>query len=278
MSLPLYRILATILLLSLLAAYGDAATAAGTTTDETACTEDLWDCDPWTACGDSGQRTRTCMLDVDCPGVESPLPIVIESCAQPLPSPTKPAPTPRPTPTPSPTPLACDLPGQTERIRCQLQQSALTLSFLPEECRAIEDSAAREQCFVLYREAQKCPAVPERNKRITCLKKIIGLDDPVAAAAACEQLPKNEQADCRITLRSRVHILIKFRFDELEQRAKNLQPRGAPRETIVSFIASVEAAKQKFDLATTKDQRRAVILEVRELWQEFARTVSSALR
>lgn len=279
MPLPLlYRILLFSLLLGTVATL--AAGARATTTDATTCTEDLWDCENWTPCAANGTRARLCVLDVDCPDVESPLPIVIESCARPLPSPTKPAPTPRPTPTPSPTPLGCDLPEQDERIRCQLQATATPaiLSYLPEECHAIEDSAAREQCFVLYREAQQCPTVPARNQRIACLKKIIGLEDLAVATAACEQLPENERADCRITLRSRVYTLIKFRFDELEQRAKDLPQRGAPLEMIVPFILSIEDAKQKFNLATTKDERRAVILEVRKLWQEFARTVSPALQ
>ncbi len=43
------------------------------------CTEDEWHCSDWGECED-GERTRTCQLALDCPGVESEAPVESEIC------------------------------------------------------------------------------------------------------------------------------------------------------------------------------------------------------
>ncbi|TSC76302.1 MAG: hypothetical protein G01um101431_923 [Parcubacteria group bacterium Gr01-1014_31] len=205
----------------------------------------------------------------------------------------KPRPTPTSRPLPSPTPsltpvhielLCSDLPALPERISCRLRLSETELArqqailYLPEECRTLGDTTAREQCVSRYRQLQACWEFPVGPKRIACVKKILGVEDLTAAASACAQLPANEQDDCRVTLRTQVYALIKFRFYDLEERAEDLVERGAPVARVAQFITAQEEAKQRFNLATTKTQRRAIILEVRAAWQTFIRDITPALK
>lgn len=152
------------------------------------------------------------------------------------------------------------------------------MQYLPEECRTIGDSAVRDQCVELYRKLQVCWEFPVGPDRIGCVKKIIKLGDVATEVTACNRLPKNEIADCSITLRSKVWSLIKFRFYDLEERAEELLERGAPLDAVANFVAAQEAAKERFNLATTKEQRRAIILEVRAAWRQFVQTVSTTLK
>ena len=206
---------------------------------------------------------------------------------------SKPQPTPTPRPSPSPTlsltpvpvePLCTDLGSLQERIACRLRlpddelarQQAIT--YLPEECRTLGDTVAREQCVSRYRQLQACWESPVGTQRIGCVKNILKIGDLPAAAAACAELPLNEQDDCRVTLRAQVYALIKFRFYDLEERAEDLLERDAPVARVAQFITTQEDAKQRFNLATTSAQRRAIILEVRAAWQTFIRDITPALQ
>lgn len=275
------------------------------------CTADEWACNPWSTCTREGRQQRGCTISHDCPTTETPRPAEEQACTPPpvtppLPQPTptpsptparlRPSPraTPRPTPraTPNPTPMpttpglpVCNtLPTLRERVRCRLTipppelERQQGLDYLPEECRSIGDRVAQQQCVDLYRQLQACWKFPVGPARIGCVKKIITLDDVAAATADCDRLPKNSTADCRNTLRSKVYSLIKFRFYDLEERAEDLLERGAPVELVANFVAAQEAAKQRFNLATTNAQRRAIILEVRRAWREFVQRVSPSLK
>lgn len=64
-----------------------------------ACTEDIWDCEDWSACSISGSQSRSCTLTFDCSAVSSPSPAVSQNCTAPKPpapalpqSPESPAP------------------------------------------------------------------------------------------------------------------------------------------------------------------------------------------
>lgn len=177
-----------------------------------------------------------------------------------------------------------DLPTLQERVRCRLAlpeaelERQQEIQYLPEECRTIGDSAAREQCVELYRKLQACWEFPVGPERISCVKKIIKLGDVATEAAACDRLPNNETADCRNTLRSKVWSVIKFRFYDLEERAEELLERGAPISAVANFVAAQEEAKQRFNLATTKERRRTIILEVRAAWRTFVQTVTPQLK
>ena len=190
-----------------------------------------------------------------------------------------------PTPVPSPAqPFCNDLPDLKTRVRCRLSLPEAELErqqavrYLPEECRSYTDSAAREQCIDLYRKLQTCWGFPVGPARIGCVKRILKIGDLAADAAACNRLPEDETADCRITLRNKVYSLIKFRFYDLEERAEDLREDGAPLDAVANFVAAQEEAKQRFNLATTDAQRRAIILEVKNAWQAFIRQVSPYLK
>jgi len=48
------------------------------------CTGDAWDCTSYTACTAAGQQTRTCTKTFDCPDVDTPSPIITQSCTPPI--------------------------------------------------------------------------------------------------------------------------------------------------------------------------------------------------
>lgn len=168
------------------------------------------------------------------------------------------------------------------RCRLSLPEAELerqqAIRYLPEECRSYTDSAARDQCVDLYRKLQACWEFPVGPARIGCVKKIIKLGDVETETASCDRLPKNETADCRTTLRSKVWSLVKFRFYDLEERAEDLLERGAPLDAVATFVASLEETKQRFNLATTDTERRTIILEVRAAWKRFIQLVSLTLK
>ena len=237
------------------------------------CTADAWECTAWSGCGIDGAKPRTCTITDDCPDVETPEPSTSEACA-PTPQPTpKPSISPRPTPSPSPTPLPCNLTDLKERIRCRLRSEKIsatgTITYLPEDCRAVGDSVVREQCFKTYQQVRSCRRLLRPSERITCIKKILQLGDPAAAKTACTQLPADEQSDCRNTLRNRVFTAVVFRFDDLAYRAQALISRGASESAVVNAITSLEEAKIRFNLAVTLAERKTIIQDVQKMWRDF---------
>ncbi|MDD5110081.1 MAG: hypothetical protein PHI63_02605 [Patescibacteria group bacterium] len=251
------------------------------------CTADAWACGEWQPCTPDATQTRTCMLELDCPTAETPSPLTTQACTAPPPTPRpqptpqkqKPTPTPRPSPSVAPTPLPCqNLSALNERIRCRLQlpKSALgqaSPQTFPEECRQNGDSAVREQCVDLYRRLQPCTLPSGSPERIACAQQVLRISDVAAAMATCKEKPADLQMDCRNTLRDQVWTLTKFRFDDLALRAEQLLKHGATLDAVVEFTAAVENAKQHFNLATTKEQRRAIIMELRAAWQQLIQTL-----
>ena len=60
------------------------------------CQTDIWSCDNWSSCSASGNQTRSCTKTFDCPSINTPTPIISQSCV-PI---TAPVITPTPTPAP----------------------------------------------------------------------------------------------------------------------------------------------------------------------------------
>lgn len=169
-----------------------------------------------------------------------------------------------------------------ERIRCRVRSEKISatgsITYLPEDCRAVGDSVVREQCFKTYQQVRSCHRLLRPSERITCIKKILQLGDPTEAKAACTQLPADEQIDCRNTLRHRVFTAVIFRFDDLAYRAQALISRGASESAVVDTITNLEEAKIRFNLAVTLAERKTIIQEVRTMWRDFIYSVAPQLQ
>jgi len=65
----------------------------------------------------------------------------------------------------------------------------------------------------------------------------------------------------------------------LEERAEDFMNRGLVDKTMVTaFIAKTELNKINFNEATTKEERKNIILDVRNDWKEFVEIVKDTLR
>ena len=80
-----------------------------------------------------------------------------------------------------------------------------------------------------------------------------------------------ERAQCISDVREKAFNLIKFRFYDLEERAEKLLEQGrVSQEDVVLLVSKLEEKKVEFNNAATIAQKRAIILEVRQIWREFA--------
>lgn len=65
----------------------------------------------------------------------------------------------------------------------------------------------------------------------------------------------------------------------MEERAEDFMNRGLVDKTMVTaFIAKTELNKINFNEATTKEERKNIILDVRNDWKEFVEIVKDTLR
>lgn len=213
----------------------------------------------------------------------------------PLPAPqTPPPPTPGPAPTPmaSPKPPAstqskelnvtasncADLADLKQRIECRLQKSEEELraefakTYLPEECRAMaESSDERNKCVQRYKDLQPCWQKPAGPERISCVKSILGIDQLLPVKQYCE----NKDTSCTQDYREKIYNLIKFRFYDLEERVEDWYKEGKlTLSDAVNFIAVIVESKIKFNSASSKAERAAIIHKVIAEWE----TVTSVLK
>jgi len=177
--------------------------------------------------------------------------------------------------------LKCFEEGDIEdRVRCRLNLSRVELrkeyklEYLPEECRTIDNMTERQQCVRRYAKLQKCWKFIG-DERMRCVDHELNITKIKEQKRECNLLDENEKQECKKRLKDNVYHRIKFKFYNLEEKAERFLERGwVDQETVTVFIANLEIKKAEFNEATTKEEKRKVILGVRELWKEFLKSVN----
>ncbi len=167
--------------------------------------------------------------------------------------------------------LCSDLSALQERVRCRLglteeqRHTELRLQYLPEECRALS-GAEQDECINTYDSVQRCWTYPQGEARVNCVKNIIGFTSIGEEKAKC-----GPDTSCLEKIKKNVFTLIKFRFYDLEGRAEELYSRNP--ELVTSVVSQLEQKKQEFNTAKTLQEKKGIVLEVREIWKGFVRGI-----
>jgi len=160
---------------------------------------------------------------------------------------------------------------QRERIQCRVQLQKMErenarLNFLPEECLT---SSSRESCITRHKNMQPCYRENLNSERVRCVQNQLNFRGISEERRTCNLLSGDEKNTCLNTLRENAFIIMKFRFDNLIERAIYLQREGlVSEEESISFIDAVETKKQEFNAADIA-QKKEIVKEVKELWKEF---------
>lgn len=181
--------------------------------------------------------------------------------------------------------LKCgNLPSLRERISCRLdikeeeQEEDLELYYLPEEC-GVLSGRQRGLCIARYKSVQTCWKFPVGDARISCVKRTTDLGFIQKEKETCNALTGQERSDCVRELKNKVYNLIKWRFYDLEERAEDFMIRGVvSKEEVIKFIEKTEKNKILFNQAKTKDERKNIILYVRDGWKEFTNIVKENMK
>jgi len=167
-----------------------------------------------------------------------------------------------------------------DRVKCRLrlreEQADEYENFFPEECKARKDSVGQEQCLQVYKAVQECWDFPNGSSRIACVKRQLKLGEVLAERANCNVLDAGKRENCNQELRDKAYGLIKFRLYNLEEEAEELMEEGRLSEDDVTvFVVKMEGSKLAFNKATSKEERRAIILGARKAWIELMKKVDS---
>ncbi len=158
-----------------------------------------------------------------------------------------------------------------DRVQCRLnlreEQADEYENFFPEECRSWENQG---DCVSLYKAVQPCWKLAGGAARISCLRKIVLVGGDIRSAV------RNCQGDasCMQEVRNKVYTLIKLRLYNLEEAAEGLLEEGkVAKEDVVDFVVKMEQSKLAFNQAANTEERRAVILQARQYWQELLQKI-----
>ncbi len=168
------------------------------------------------------------------------------------------------------------LPDLKERVKCRLSLSKEEayeqekLLYLPEECRALEGNR-RMNCIVVYRSVQKCWKLEAGNERVECVRKQLYFKGIKEENAFCRQKTGEEKNRCKKELLEKTFAVIKFRIYDLEERAEEMMEKGLDKELVADFVAKAESMKIMFNNVPTIAEKRAIIMDVRNLWKDFIR-------
>jgi len=171
-----------------------------------------------------------------------------------------------------------------ERVSCRLeleedeQEEELELYYLPEECRALSGSD-RGICIARYKSVQTCWKFPIGAERVSCAKRALKLETIQEEKETCDKLTGQEKSICVKEIKNKVYNIIKWKFYDLEERAEDFMKRGfVDEESVLNLIVKLEQKKIEFNEATTKEERKNIILDVRNDWKEFIDVVRENLR
>lgn len=171
-----------------------------------------------------------------------------------------------------------------ERISCRLdleeedQEEELELYYLPEECRVLSGSE-RGICVARYKSVQTCWKFPIGDERVSCAKRSMNLATIQEEKEVCNKLTGENKSVCVRELKNKVYSLVKWHFYDLEERAEDFMARGLVDKAVVAdFIEKTEQNKAKFNEAKAIDDRKNIILAVREDWKDFTDATKENLR
>ena len=164
------------------------------------------------------------------------------------------------------------------RVKCRLllreEQTDEYENFFPEECKARNDPVDQEQCLQVYKAVQECWDFPNGPSRIACVKRQLKLGEILTERANCNALDAGKRENCNQELRDKAYGLIKFRLYNLEEEAEELMEEGRLSEDdVAAFVVKMEESKLAFNKATSKEERRAIILGARKAWIELMKTL-----
>ena len=171
-----------------------------------------------------------------------------------------------------------------ERIFCRLNLAPEDLAeeheykYLPEECRALA-ATDQNKCVNRYKSYQPCWSVKAGEERFNCARNILKLGRVISEEVKnCRNKTGSEQSACKNETKEKVFAIIKFRFYDLEERAEKLAEKGVSLQTVADFENTIEAKKQAFNQAQTFEERKQIILDVRQAWQEFVSKARAELK
>ncbi|MBI2079249.1 hypothetical protein HYT84_00670 [Candidatus Micrarchaeota archaeon] len=258
-----------LILFSVFFAAGSGSGGSASASLGTDCTEDTWACTEFSTCNGDNIKTRSCTMTVDCPNKNTKKPDEI---------------------------LPCDYVSETisnlkcqyktdikERVKCRLdltpkeQLKEIEISYLPEECRAMEKEGEKQSCFKDYTSVQKC-WLKEGEEVEKCLKEVTGMTGDIKKETGkCMGMGQPQRGICTTNLRTAAYKYIKFKMYYLEQEAEELLEDGkVSKEDVVNFIADVETQKREFNKANTNLGKKNVIKAVQSFWKEFIKKVKSS--
>lgn len=168
-----------------------------------------------------------------------------------------------------------DLLSMFDRVKCRLsltpaeQESELELLYLPEQCFPLT-GAEQAKCVQSYQELRQCQIFDNSDERVNCARQTIGLK------GRFDEHCKNatDKNDCKEAFKEKTYQLIIFRFYELEEKAEEWLAEGKiDLQTAADFITLIEAAKIKFSEVQSYEEKRNVILGVRDIWKELIKVV-----
>ena len=168
--------------------------------------------------------------------------------------------------------LKCaNLPTLRERTACRLDKdgtygSGEELEYLPEECRSL--SGESEACIERYSIVQICWKQPIGEQRVSCVKNQLQLGDIAQESITC-----GNDITCTKALKDKVYSIIKWRLYDFEQRAHDFHLAGTDEEEVIEFVMAMETKKINFNEAGTFLDRKDIILESRDLWNDFVEKV-----
>ena len=120
----------------------------------------------------------------------------------------------------------------------------------------------------------QCDDFPTREARLNCAKRVLKLGDIITEKSNCNALDSGKRENCNKELKQKNYNLIKFRFHNLELEVKKLVRAGKLTENeVASFTSNLEQSKTAFDLANNKEERKQIIMQVRQSWIELMRKV-----
>ncbi len=162
-----------------------------------------------------------------------------------------------------------------DRVKCRLslsgeeQEGQLALQYLPEQC-AVLSGQEQDACVNGYQQLRQCQIYNDSDKRVACAKETIDMRSSFA-----EQCGQRADKDaCRQEFNQKTYQLVIFRLYELEEKAEEWLAEGrTDLQTATDFVTLVESAKIKFNEVRTLDDKKNVILGVRDIWKEFVKEV-----
>lgn len=169
-----------------------------------------------------------------------------------------------------------------ERVSCVLKlpdDAVKNVRYLPEECRFSENSAM-QSCVEKYRLLQTCrDGIETSAERERCIKPKLGISENIREdVEKCKLELGTKKRLCFTNLKENVLTLVKFRMYDLVYKAEELRENGANEADVINFIAFLEEAKIRFNDARLIADKKIIVKEVKEEWDEFKENAKQQIK